>query len=259
MDKGMIQSIFHSRRALWSLSIAQLKSRYSGTALGFFWAVINPLLMMFAITFVFTQVFKTEKEHYSFFILSGIIPWMFFSNTLSEATISILNQQNIMRQFNFPVAVLPLASVGANFLNFLIGWIALYPLFVLFNPKILILAYLLPLIFFLQLCFVTGFGLALSVLNVFFRDIGQLLNVVLMFWFWVTPVFYSLEMVPVQFLWIYRMNPVTPYIVFYQKIIFEGAIPGPAIFVQVFMYALASVCLGMALFVKFEPGVLKKI
>lgn len=255
----MVGSIFRARHALWSLSVAQLKSRYAGTALGFFWAIINPLLMMFAITFVFTQVFKTEKEHYAFFVLSGIIPWMFFSNVLSESAVSILNQQNIMRQFSFPVAVLPLASVNTNFLNFLLSWVVMYPIFLIFNHKIVLVAYLLPLIFLLHLGLVTGFGLALSVLNVFFRDIGQLLNVVLMFWFWVTPVFYSLEMIPAPFLWIYNINPMTPYIAFYQKVIFEGVIPGPTVFIQVFLYALASVCLGMAIFKKFEPGILKKI
>lgn len=239
--------------------MAQLKSRYAGTALGIYWTILNPLLMMFAISFVFTQVFKSGQEHFSFFILSGIIPWMFFSSALSEATNSILNQQNMMRQFSFPVAVLPLASVTANFFNFLIGWAVMYPLFLIVNPKILFLAHLLPLIFFLHLCLVTGFCLALSVLNIIFRDAGQLLGMVLMFWFWVTPVFYTIEMVPAQFLWMYDMNPMTPYIVFYQKIIFEGALPGPVLFAQIFTYALVSMCAGLAVFIKYEPGILKKI
>lgn len=255
----MIGNIIHYRHALWSLSLAQLKSRYAGTVLGVYWTIVNPLLMMFAISFVFTQVLKSGQEHYSFFILSGIIPWMFFSNALSEATNSILNQQNIMRQFNFPVAVLPLASITANFFNFLIGWIVMYPLFLIANPKIVSLAYLLPLIFFLHLCLVAGFCLALSVLNVFFRDIGQLLGMVLMFWFWVTPVFYKIEMVPAQFLWMYNLNPMTPYIAFYQKIIFEGVFPAPVLFVQILTYAVVSACAGVALFIKFEPGILKKI
>ena len=164
-----------------------------------------------------------------------------------------------MRQFNFPVAVLPLASITANFFNFLIGWVVMYPIFLIANPKILSLAYLLPLIFLLHLCLVAGFCLALSVLNVIFRDIGQLLGMVLMFWFWVTPVFYTLEMVPAKFLWMYDMNPMTPYIAFYQKIIFEGVFPAPVLFMQIFMYALVSVCAGLAIFIKLEPGILKKI
>ncbi len=259
MDKGLVKNIFYFRHALWSLSIAQLRSRYAGSLLGIFWAVINPLLIMSAIAFVFTQVFKAGIANYPFFVLSGIIPWMFFSNALSEAPASILNRQGIMRQYNVPVVIFPLASVIANFLNFLIGWVVMYPIFLFFNPKIIILAWLLPLIFVLLLCLTAGLCLALSVLNIIFRDIEHLLSVVLMFWFWVTPVFYSMAMVPAQFHWIYNVNPLTPYIAFYQKIIFEGVLPGPAVFIQVVLFAMASLSLGLAIFIKFEPGILKKI
>lgn len=254
----MFKNIFRSRHTLWSMSLAQLKSRYAGSVLGIFWAVINPLLIMLAISFVFTRVFKTEIVNFSFFVLSGLMPWMFFSNALSEATGSILSQQNLIRQYSFPSAILPLSSVLSNFLNFIIGWVVIYPFFLYFNPKIIMVVPWLTVILFLNLCLACGLGLALSILNVFVRDIGHLLGVVLMLWFWLTPVFYRIEMIPAHFLWLYDINPLTPYMVCYQKVIFEGTAPSVSIFIQTLMWALGILLAGSAVFIRLEPRLSKK-
>lgn len=214
---------------------------------------------MLAITFVFTSIFKTEMKNFALFVLSGIFPWMFFSNTLSDATFSILNQQSILHQFNLPREILPLSSILSNFLNFLIGWLIIYPLFFFFNPKIILLLPLLILVLLLNLFFVCGLGLGLSVLNVFFRDIGQLLGVLLMFWFWVTPIFYSVDMVPVRFRWFCNFNPMTPYIVYYREVIFGGYVPRTPIFIGIFLWAVISLILGILVFSRLEYKILKRI
>ena len=259
MLKERIKKIYFYRHTLWKMTVSQLKAKYAGSILGIFWAVINPLLIMSAITFVFTIIFKTEIKNFAFFVLSGIFPWMFFSNALSEATSSILNQQNILRQFNLPRELLPLSSTLSNFLNFLIGWLIIYPLFLFFNPKIILLLPLLIIVLLLNLFFVSGSGLILSVLNVFFRDISQLLGVLLMLWFWITPVFYSVDMVPTRFRWVCSLNPMTPYVIYYREIIFRGNVPSPSIFIAVFLWAFVSLTLGLLVFSRFEFKILKWI
>lgn len=214
---------------------------------------------MLAITFVFTVIFKTEIKNFALFVLSGIFPWMFFSSALSDATFSILNQQNILHQFNLPREILPLSSILSNFLNFLIGWLIIYPLFFLFNPKIILLLPLLIIVLLLNLFFVCGLGLALSVLNVFFRDIGQLLGVLLMFWFWVTPIFYSLDMIPAKFRWVCSFNPMTPYVVYYREVIFIGNTPNCSTFISSFLWAIFSLTLGLLVFARLEFKILKQI
>lgn len=214
---------------------------------------------MSAITFVFTTVFKIEIKNFPLFVLSGIFPWLFFSGALSEATSSILSQQNILRQFNLPRETLPLSSILSNFLNFLIGWLIIYPLFLFFNPKIISLLPLLIIVLVLTLLFVSGLGLLLSVLNVFFRDIGQLLAVLLMFWFWITPVFYSPDMVPARFRWICNLNPMTPYVIYYREVIFSGNVPNPSIFINSFLWAFISLIFGLLVFSRLESKLLKQI
>ena len=214
---------------------------------------------MLAITFVFTAVFKTEIRNFAFFVLSGIFPWMFFSNALSEATFSILSQQSMLRQFNFPKEILPLSSVLSNFLNFLIGWLIIYPLFLFFNPKIFSVSLFLPICILINLFFVSGLGLLFSALNVFFRDIGQLLGVLLMLWFWITPIFYSVDMVPERFRWVCNLNPMTYFIVCYREVIFKANIPSLSAFIGIFLWAFISLTLGWCLFLRLEPKLLKQI
>jgi len=214
---------------------------------------------MLAITFVFTIIFKTGIRNFPLFVLSGILPWMFFSNALSEVTMSFLNQQNILRQFNLPREIIPLTSILSNFLSFLIGWFIIYPLFLFFNPKIITLLPILIVVFLLNLFFVFGLGLILSIANVFIRDIAQLLNVLLMLWFWLTPVFYSVDMVPAKFRWICNLNPMTPYIVYYREVVFTGSIPSLPVFIAAFLWAVLSLILGLLVFPRYEYKVLKQI
>ncbi|MBZ9577969.1 ABC transporter permease [Patescibacteria group bacterium] len=259
MLKGRIKSIYMHRHTLWDMAIKQLKSRYAGSILGFWLAIVNPLLIMFAITFVFNIIFKIEIKNFPLFVLSGIFPWMFFSNALFEATSSILNQQNILRQFNLPREIIPLSSILSNFLNFLIGWCVIYPLFLFFSPKIVLLLPLLIIVLLLNLFFVCGLGLALSVLNVFFRDISHLLGVLLMLWFWITPVFYSVDMIPANFRWVCGFNPMTPFIVFYRDIIFRGNVPNSPVFIGIFIWTALSLILGLMFFSSSESKILKEI
>lgn len=259
MFRETIEKIYLYRYTLWDMSLKQLKAKYSGSILGISWAIINPLLIMSTVTFVFTIIFKTEIKNFSLFVLSGIFPWMFFSNALSEATLSLLNQQSILHQFNLPREILPLSSILSNFLNFLIGWVIIYPLFLFFNPKIISLLPLLIAVLLLNLFFVCGLGLALSVLNIFFRDFGHLLGVLLMFWFWVTPVFYSLDMIPARFRWVCSFNPMTPYVICYREVIFSGYVPNSLVFLGSFLWAGFSLILGLLIFSHFEPKLLKQI
>ncbi|MBN1914020.1 MAG: ABC transporter permease [Candidatus Omnitrophica bacterium] len=259
MLKPRIKKIYSYRHTLWDMAVKQLKAKYIGSILGIFWAVINPLLMMSAISFVFTAVFKIQIKNFPLFALAGIFPWMFFSSALSEATFSILGQQSILRQFNLPREIIPLSSILANFFNFLIGWIIIYPLFLFFNPKIIVMLPLLIIALLLNFFFVCGLGLLFSVLNVFWRDIGQLLGILLIFWFWVTPIFYSLDMIPLKFRWVCNFNPLTAYIVYYREVIFTGSPPSLSMFLAIFFWALVSLIIGLSVFSSLESKLLKEV
>ena len=241
------------------MAVKQLKAKYTASFLGILWAVINPLLVMSAISFVFTVVFKVAIKNFPLFILSGIYPWLFLSTTLSEASSVILNRQTILRQFNLPREILPLSSCLSNFINFLIGWLVIYPVFLFFNPRIILFLPLLILIFLLNFIFLCGLSLSLSILNIFFRDVEHMLGVLLMFWLWVTPVFYSIDMIPEKFRWICNLNPVTPYIIYYSDVLYRGTIPSIATFIGIFLWGVLSIISGWLLFLRLETKILKRI
>jgi len=254
-----LQKIYSYRRSLWGMSWKQFRAKYAGSVLGLFWVIINPLLMVLVITFVFTAVFRTEIKDFALFILSGILPWMFFSSAVSEANPSLLTQKSVLHQFSLPKEILPLSSMLSYFMNFLISWCIVLPVFFLRNPGILPAAFLLPPLFLLTYFFTCGVGLLFSVVNIILRDLEHLLGILLMFWFWVTPVFYSVEMVPEQFRWVFNLNPVSPFIFCYREIVFYGRMPGPAVFLWVTCLAFASLFTGLAVSVRLESMVLKRI
>jgi ABC-type polysaccharide/polyol phosphate export permease len=255
-----ISRVFAFRHVLWNMAIKQLKVKYTGAKLGIWWALLNPLLIMLAISFVFTLAFKVKINNFPFFVLIGIFPWLFFSSALTEASVSILNQQGILRQFNnLPKELIPLSSVLSNFLNFLIGWLIIYPLFIFFNHKIVYLLPFLVAVILMQFLFISGLGMMLSALNVFIRDINQLLGILLMFWFWVTPIFYSLDMFPEGFRWVYSLNPMAYYVLYYREVVFMGNLPGMQLIIGTFSWAFVSLILGLWTFSRLESRLLKLI
>jgi len=254
-----VRKIYAYRRSLWNISAKQFKAKYAGSVLGFFWVIINPLLMMLVITFVFTAVFKTQVKDFGLFVLAGIMPWMFFSGALSEAAPSILAQKSVLHQFSLPKEILPLSSVLAYFMNFLMSWCIIYPIFALHNPRILLLAPGLLVLFLLTYFFTCGIALLFSVVNLIFRDLEHLMGTLLMFWFWVTPVFYSIEMIPAEFKWVFNFNPVSPFILGYRDLLFWAKMPGWEIFLQIAVWSIFSFFIGLLVSVRMEASALKRI
>jgi len=254
-----IQRIYSYRRSLWGMSLKQFKAKYAGSLLGLFWVIINPLLMVLVITFVFTVVFRAEIKDFALFVLSGILPWMFFSGALSEAAPSLLTQKSVLHQFSLPKEILPLSCVLSYFMNFLVSLCIVFPVFFFHNPKILPAVTLLPVLFLLTYFFTSGISLLFSVINIILRDLEHLLGILLMFWFWATPVFYSVEMVPAKFRWLFNLNPMSSFILCYREIIFYGRAPDTMLFLGVVGWAFFSLILGFLVSVWLESSVLKRI
>lgn len=259
MLKERIKKIFFHRYILWDMAVKQLKVKYSGSKLGIWWAVITPLILAVSINFIFTRIFKISIPNYALFVLSGIVPWIFFSSTLSEATNSFIVNAPTLRQAIFPREFIPASAVLANFFNFLIGLLIILPLFVILNLKVVtaLLFLLFPL--FLQLIFIIGLGLLFSCWNVFSRDVSHLLSIGVLVWFWITPVFYSIEMLPFPYRWVCLLNPMSYYVILYRQILFEAKPPSVSILAVSFLASAVSLFIGYFTFLKQEAELLKRI
>jgi len=241
------------------MSLKGLKDKYSGSMLGIWWAIIIPVILAGSIALIFTKVFKINIDNFTLFVLSGLLPWMFFSNTIIEATTSFLSNSSLLKQGVFPRELIPLSVVITNFLNFLIGFLCLLPLFVAFNFKVLFLLHYIILILILQLIFLFGLSLFLASLNVFFKDVMHFLSVGLMVWFWVTPVFYSLEMIEFPYRSICLINPLTFYIEAYRNVIFKAqSLSLPEIGVLLII-SFSFFVFGYVFFINKESEILKKV
>ena len=259
MLKERLIRVYSSRGILREMCLRQLKTRYAGSRLGIWWAVVTPLLMALSINFVFNSILKIEIENYTLFVLAGMIPWFFFTSALEQATGSFLTNASIIRQGIFPREFVPLSVILANLLNFLIGLLILLPVFVLFKPCLVMLAPGLVPVIFLHLVLIIGIGLIFCVVNVFFRDLGYFLSTAFMVWFWVTPVFYSPEMLPDSLSWIISVNPMSYFVLSYRLILYQGQLPSFTDIFSLFLIAALFFIAGYAFFLKNETALLKRL
>ncbi|MFC1514958.1 ABC transporter permease [Candidatus Omnitrophota bacterium] len=254
-----LSKIIAQKQVVKGMVVKNLKDKYVASALGISWALINPLLIMLAVTFVFTKIMNTDIDHFALLILSALLPWFFFVNSMCESTTSMKQNLDMLSQFVLPREIIPISVVLANFINFLFGFAVMLPLFIFFNPSIIKCLWYLPLIMLLHIIFTCGISLLFSITNVYFRDLAQLLNVGVMFLFWITPIFYPVEMIPQEFRWIIYVNPGACYIVIYKSLLYYGTRGDMAMWLLGAGFAFASLIGGYTLFIKKEREILKYI
>lgn len=259
MFKERIKKIYIFRHTLWDMAISQLKAKYAGSILGISWAIITPFLIMLVVNIVFTQMMKTEIKNYPLFLLSALLPWFFFINSISEATTSMEKNSNILSQFTITREIIPISVVLTNFINFLFGFIVILPILIIFKIEIVKYILILPLIMFLHFIFTLGISILFSIINVYFKDLSQLLNVGIMFLFWATPIFYPLEIIPLNYRWIILANPATSYIVIYRSLLYYASFGERFMWLLAVGFAFVSLIIGYTLFIKNERDILKYV
>lgn len=254
---GRFRTIIAERQIIKGMVIKNLQSKYVGSMSGVLWAIINPLLIMLVITFVFSQIMKTDIRHFPLFVLSALLPWNFFINSITESTTSISSNINLLRQFVMLKESIPISIVIANLVNFLFGFIIILPVFIIFNIGIIKSLILLPFIILLHFIFTLGISMLFSVINIYFKDLPQALSIFLMFLFWLTPVFYSIDMIPQKYSWFIVANPSACYIIIYRALLYQGFYGNISVWLLAIGFALISITTGYFLFIKKEPEILK--
>jgi lipopolysaccharide transport system permease protein len=221
------------RGLIQSLVARELKARYRGSVLGFFWSFFNPLLLLLVYTFVFTVVLPGGWEEAlgprALFLFCGLLPWTWFSSSLIESSNVLIAGGNLIKKVMFPAEILPIVSVLSNLVHFLLGLIILV-IFLIYYQRPLQLSELVwfPAVVFVQLLLTLGLALILSALTVHFRDIKDILSNLLALWFFATPIIYPMKQLtdsgtPGWAKTLINLNPFTHLAVSYQEILFyEG-------------------------------------
>jgi lipopolysaccharide transport system permease protein len=213
------------RGLIQALVVRELKARYRGSVLGYFWSFINPLLLLLIYTFVFRIVIRNDDpdaQPYALFMFVGILPWTWFSASLNESASSLITNGNLIKKVLFPAEVLPIVSVLANMVHFFLG-LPILAVFLLWYQKPIDAVELLwfPVAVLVQLVFTTALALILSALTVHFRDIKDILSNLLTFWFFATPIIYTWKMMDdLGYKKYLDLNPFTHLAITYQEILF---------------------------------------
>jgi lipopolysaccharide transport system permease protein len=229
------EELVRYRELVVNLVTRELKARYKNSALGFFWSLLNPLCMMLVFTFVFTVMAPNSKiTNYPIFFLCGFLPWQYFSAGVMTSMGSIVYNSNLVKKVYFPREALPIGIVLAGLVNFLLALVVLFGAILVTRTHLSPYIWQLPLVILIQTCFVLGMALILSTLNVFYRDTMMIMDVVLQAWFFLTPVFYPIGILPqsyyvfgidvnVQRLMFY-LNPMASLIAAYRDLLYWGGV-----------------------------------
>jgi lipopolysaccharide transport system permease protein len=220
-----LQQLPRYRGLIQTLVARELKARYRGSVLGFVWSFINPLMLMAIYSFVFSTFMPNDDvsvQPFPLFMFCGVLPWTWFSTSLTEASGSLISGGNLIRKVLFPAEVLPIVTVLANMVHFLLGLPILIVFLVAYGhypaPTHLIWF---PVVVLVQLVLTIGLGLALSALTVHFRDVRDILANVLILWFFATPIIYPWTRKGiVEHKGLLDLNPFTHLAIGYQEIFF---------------------------------------
>lgn len=222
-----LKELYKYRDLLVQLVVRDLKVRYKNSVLGFFWSLINPLVLVATITIVFKYVMRMEIPNYSAYVLVAYLPWMFFQMSLMDASQSVLAHHDLLKKVYFPREVLPLSMVIANLIHFLLALVVFFVYLLILGTPIVIGWAMLPILVVIELLLITGISLFISCLNVFYEDIKYIVSVLLNILFYLTPIIYMSEMVYTRlptakkelFFTLYQLDPLNAIIMAFRKLL----------------------------------------
>jgi len=231
-----IAELIRFRDLLRNLVVRNLKVRYKNSMLGVLWSWLNPLFMMVVYTIVFTVMRASANgvpnRAYPVFVLCALLPWNFFHGSVMQSVGCIVDNANLVKKVYFPREILPLSVVLSNMVNFGISLLVLFPMLLIFQVRLTKWLLMLPVVILIQFCFVTGVSFTLSALHVFYRDARAIMDVVMMAWLFVTPVFYPISILPHSreilgltidiHRWTRILNPMASLVAAYHDVLFYG-------------------------------------
>jgi lipopolysaccharide transport system permease protein len=231
ISSNFLQKIYIQRSLIRNFVVRDLRARYIGSFIGIFWSVIHPIVLLITYTFVFSFIFGLRPrpdegtDNFPLYLFSGILPWLFFQDTLQRSSTIIIENTNLVTKTLFPSEILPLVVLLSGFVNHLIGFAILLCMLLFVIGKISVFILLIPVYLFFLMIFTLGISWFVASLNVFVRDVSQILTVILTFWFWSTPIFYSKAQFPKSLVFLVDCNPLACIIIGYRKCLLQRHMP----------------------------------
>jgi homopolymeric O-antigen transport system permease protein len=250
----LLNEIKRNHELIWALAMKELRVRYKRSILGFVWALLNPLMMMVILTVVFSQILRFQVPNYEVFLISALLPWIFFSQSMGYSMESIVSNGELLKKVKIAKSVFPLAAVLSNVINFLLSLVPLALILLIVGFPFHWTWIYLPVSLIGLILFTLGCGFFFATANVFFRDVSHIVQIVLSAWFYLSPVMYRPEFLPEQYRPFFRLNPMLYFLNQFRLVIYDGQLPQPRSIVLCLAIGVLALALGYAYFRRSEDA-----
>lgn len=248
-----IKDIWTFRDMIYELTHRELRGKYKGSVMGFLWTYINPLMQILVYAFVFSQIFRSGIEKFHLYLIVSMFPFNFFTGGVIQGLGSIRYQGDLVKKVYFPRQILPIVSLTVNFVNLIISFAIIYSILLVsgWGVDLRLQVWLIPTMI-IEYFFALGLALLLSAVEVYFRDVEHIVTVLMMVWMYVTPMFYSIEIVPEKFLKFFYWNPMLYIISLYQQILYYKVVPDMTYMAKAAGFAALVIVIGSVVFKLLE-------
>ncbi len=252
--KSILRIIWNYKFFIISSIKTDYKTRYARSKLGALWAIIQPMAMVIVYAFILSNIMTSKlpgvatQYAYPIYILSGIVVWTLFSEVVGRSLTVFIDNASLIKKLNFPKITLPLIISGSAMINYIIFLALSYIAFVFLDHYPYKNLYWIPILSIILLSLALGIGIFFGLLNVFIRDIGQLVNVALQFWFWLTPIVYMVSVIPSDFRLLLYMNPLTGIVQSFQDVMLYDRAPNMELLIYPCISAMVMILLAFFLY-----------
>lgn len=236
-----------------------LRTRYKGSALGFLWTFINPLLQLCVYTMVFSVIMKSDIPKYYIHLFVALVPWIFFQTSVTSGSSSIIGNKDMIKKIYFPRLIIPMSVVSGAFMNMLFTMVVVFIALIISGLGVSKYIIILPIIMMLEYLLALGLSFIVSALTVYFRDLEHILGIATMAWMYLTPVLYSIDNVPERFRTIFSLNPMTPIIVAFRDILYYKKMPDLSHMGIIFIWSIGFIVIGYIIFQKLQKGFVEEL
>lgn len=251
---NVFQNLYTYRELLKTSVKKEVRSKYKNSFLGVLWSFLNPLLQIIVYAIIFSLILKSKQEHYAIFLCCGLIPWTFFSTAINKSAFTIIENGNIIKKVFFPREIIPISVVTAETINFLISTIIILG-FVIFGGMGIskyIIYY--PIIIIAQYLVILSISFIISSICVYLRDLQHFIGIILQLLFYAAPIVYSQDIIPAEYQWILKYNPMTYIINAYRNIFYYQTSVETKPIIILILGAIIACVISYFIFNKLQKG-----
>jgi ABC-type polysaccharide/polyol phosphate export permease len=254
-----LSELYHFRFVLQQIIRQQLILRYRRTVFGYLWTLFNPLLMMSVTAIVFSTIFKMDLKSYAVFLFAGMIPFSFFSTSVTQSGQSLIGNEALIKKIYIPKLIFPLGICIALLIDSVLSAVALFAIILAIGGNLTMTLFFIPVSYVLLFLFSFGIALVMTISTTYFRDLQHVVGILMQALLFLTPVFYKPEFLQGKVAWFIALNPLTPFVELFRMPIYLGVFPDALIVLSSIFLSFLSLVIGLWFFCRYEKSIIFRL